>query len=75
MFKSHIVRDGNAIISAEDAGKVLVKIAAQTPDAALEQLQSSADGLSNREADERLEKYGDPILSRMKPATVLCSAS
>ena len=58
MFKSHIVRDGNAIISAEDAGKVLVKIAAQTPDAALEQLQSSADGLSNREADERLEKYG-----------------
>lgn len=58
MFESHLIPDSNAIIPAQDASKALVNIAAQTPEAALEQLQSSADGLSNRDADERLEKYG-----------------
>ena len=58
MFESHLIPDSNAIIPAQDASKALVNIAAQTPEAALEQLQSSAGGLSNRDADERLEKYG-----------------
>lgn len=53
----HIPRDG-ATIQRSDAGTALADIAALTPEAALEQLQSSSSGLSNGEAKLRLAKYG-----------------
>ena len=58
VFKSQLAPNRHVVTPAHDAGIALLTIAIQAPEAALQQLQSSADGLANREADERLEQYG-----------------
>ena len=52
------ISEHKAITPAKDAGIALADIATKSPEAALQELQSSHDGLGSRDVDERLEKYG-----------------
>ena len=52
------ISEHKAIVPAKDAGIALADIATKSPEAALQELQSSHDGLGSRDVDERLEKYG-----------------
>ena len=53
----HVLRDDASRVASQ-ASKALAGIAALTPEAALEQMQSSCAGLSNGEAKLRHAKFG-----------------
>ena len=48
-------------------GSELLEIGRLTPEAALRRLQTSVDGLLDREADERLERYGTNEVAHERP--------
>lgn len=58
MFGIHTLSSSPAVIAAAPASAAIAELASRTPEAALELLQSASDGLSTREADERLRRYG-----------------
>ena len=57
------ISDRQAIIAAQKAGVALADIATKSPEAVLQQLQSSCDGLANHDVDERLAKYGPNVIA------------
>lgn len=58
MLGSPTLLGSSTIIPVQHANNVLLGVASQSPETVLQNLQSSADGLLNTDADERLKKYG-----------------
>jgi Mg2+-importing ATPase len=64
MFGSAILPGRRATVPEPASGEIVLRIAMQTPQAALASMQSTLDGLSNAEAIERFQKYGPNVVAR-----------
>lgn len=64
MFGSAVLPGRRTAAPKPASGDIVLRIAMQTPQAALASMQSTLDGLSNAEAVERLQKYGPNVVAR-----------